>query len=320
MRTGAHGALSCARSNALPHPVERTEWTPPAPGALQSGLHSPLGADDVAHSHPVERTTMRRCTASSAPRTRLTDGDSARYAGREKSPLPTPGIKGTVLGVSVVVAECVKGKRRRSRRNSWVDKGCFPSDGLGGIRRHTRSRGCIERTAPDAPSPSVHTSSGADRSGGHSDARQWNVRCGAPVRWCGAVGVHGIVGRAHRCTRCTAPPRRMPGCSALPHRVERSEWTARSAPPWSPLPSVHGARWSPSRPLSRGGGPARCASGSVGRRGTAVSGSGPGRVAASSVTGTAPCAAGPRQRAAPGARTAPAKGAAGSGQPCGLRA
>ena len=146
-------------------------------------------------------------------------------------------------------------------------------------------------------------------------------RTGAGVRW---VGVHGTVSRAHRCTapphhRTTAPDAGM--LRTLPHRMERTEWIGRSAPPRSPLPSVHGARWSPSRPLSRGDGPAWCATGSAGRRGTAMSGSGPRRVAASSsVTGTAPYAAGPRQRAVPGARTAPAKGAAGSGQPWGLRA
>ncbi|MEV5989350.1 DUF3223 domain-containing protein [Streptomyces sp. NPDC052051] len=39
-RTGARGALSCARCNALSHPVERTEWTPPSPGALRGGLHT----------------------------------------------------------------------------------------------------------------------------------------------------------------------------------------------------------------------------------------------------------------------------------------
>lgn len=51
----------------------------------------------------------------------------------------------------------------------------------------------------------------------------------------------------------------------------------------------------------------RCATVSAGHRGTAVSGSGAGEVAAS-VTGTAPCAAGPRRRAPPGSPVASARG------------
>lgn len=228
-----------------PHPVERTEWTPPTPGALYGGLHSPLGADDVVHSHPVERATMRRCTTSSAQRTTPTDGDGTSCAGRERSPLPHRTSRGTVRGVSVVVAECVKGKRRRSRGNSWVDKGCFPSDELDGIRRHTWSRG-VHRVHLIRCIVTLCTHIGwrtgvaatPTRAGGACGAARRCSGCGAPVRW----GVHGLVGG--RAGAPDAPHRahRMPGCSALPRRVERTEWTARSAPPWSPLPSVHGAR------------------------------------------------------------------------------
>lgn len=131
--------------------------------------------------------------------------------------------------------------------------------------------------------------------------------CGAVVRW---LGVHGIVGG--RAGASDAPHRahRMPGCSTLP-----TGWSAPSGPPdphHRGLPSAHGARWSPPCPLIPGDGPARYATRSAGRRGTAVMGA--GRVAASA-TGTAPYAAGPRRRTAPGACAAPAKGAAGSGQP-----
>lgn len=81
-------------------------------------------------------------------------------------------------------------------------------------------------------------SSGADGSGGHSDARQWNARCGAPVRWCGGweCTASSAAAPVHPMHRTTAPDA---GCSA-PHRVERTEWSARSTPPWPPLPSCNG--------------------------------------------------------------------------------
>lgn len=156
----------------------------------------------------------------------------------------------------------------------------------------------------------------------HTGGSGWDWRplphtsCGAPAR-CGLSAGHRR--RANRCARCTEPAHRMPGCSGLPHRT--------GAPEWSPPDALHRGLHSPSGlhshparrspcPLIPSGGPARSATGSAGRRGTGVSGSGAGRAAASA-TGTATCAAGPRRRAAPGARAAPTRGAAKSGGPSG---
>lgn len=140
-------------------------------------------------------------------------------------PSRAPGIKGTVLGVSVVVAECVKGKRRRSRRNSWVDKGCFPSDGLDGIQRQTRSRG-VYRVHRIRCTVTLCTHIG------WSGREWWPLRraaveravrrTDAVVRW---VGVHGIVGG-----RTGAPdaPHHRTGCRDVPHSP--TGWSAPSGP------------------------------------------------------------------------------------------
>lgn len=93
--------------------------------------------------------------------------------------------------------------------------------------------GCIECTAPDAPSPSVHASGGAGGSGGHSDARRWSVRCGArcggcgaPVRWCGgwectASSAGAPVRPMHRTTAPDAGMLRTPPPGGT-HRVDRA--------------------------------------------------------------------------------------------------
>ncbi|EFK97995.1 conserved hypothetical protein [Streptomyces sp. SPB78] len=99
-----------------------TRWS--APGGLFPRLVR-FAAASTLHS---ARTVSCASTRWTAPRC----GD-ARHPPRHALPLRTvtvrgapggrdlpraPGIRGTVRGDSVVVAECVKGKRRRSRRNS----------------------------------------------------------------------------------------------------------------------------------------------------------------------------------------------------------
>lgn len=130
------------------------------------------------------------------------------------------------------------------------------------LRRHTWSRGCNECTASDAQSPSVHAPGRA------------------PVRW---ARVHGTVD-----ARTGAPDEphrahRMPGCPALPHRMLRTGVESTQCAPTClhspPTRRRSAPGWSSPCPLIPGGGPARCATGSAGRRETAVSGSA-GRAAA----------------------------------------
>ncbi len=210
----------------------------------------------------------------------------------------------------------------------------------------------LDRYLTIVPAGHVDCEAGRVRHGQAGDGGHPVPQAVVLLGWRGAVRVHlgGVPDRVHAGGRPGPPvPRRHPprrlrraavgrdlsrtgrgsarGRRSLLPRVLPALPAVGSAsdgvhPRWAPLHSVPPPRTLPERiermaksswPLIHGG-RARCAASSPGLRGTAVSGSGVGRVA-SSASGTAPCAAGPRRRAAPGAHAVPVTGAAASGRP-----
>jgi hypothetical protein len=256
----------------------------------------------------------------------------------DRYPHRVPNVRYGTPACAADHAQLVPWRARRARHRTPAGRGaCARAGGALGARtedvvRRTRPHRCAHhhlraRTIVRWPGSAAHH--GAHRCGGRECST--SSVC-APVRTMPCIVT----------ARCAQPKRvahRMLRGPALPHRpvlarVESTpiRWTSR----WTPLPlgcspvgstlrvgatlhSVHrplrtpDARWSPPCPLNPGvGAGARCAMGSAGHRGTAVSGSGAGGAAAS-VTGTAPRrAADSRRRAAPGARVAPARAAVGS--------
>ncbi len=125
-----------------------------------------------------------------------------------------------------------QGKTSKDRGKLVAGQGLLSTRWTGwNPRRHTWSRGCIECTPSDAPSPSVCTPQRAGGSGGHCHTHRAAHRCGGDecTAWSAREPVRPMY-------RTNTPDAGVHSPTAPVHRSGIPRW----APPWSPLPE-----WTP---------------------------------------------------------------------------